>query len=44
MSAGMFLAAFSYVVRRFSSGRGIEAGAQLSVLWQTVPYIVLTTG
>jgi len=43
MSAGMFLAAFSYVVVAFLQAR-IEAGAQLSVLWQTVPYIILTTG
>jgi POT family proton-dependent oligopeptide transporter len=42
MSVGMFLAAFSYVVVAMIQGR-IEAGAQLSVLWQTVPYTILTT-
>jgi POT family proton-dependent oligopeptide transporter len=42
MSLGMFLAAFSYVVVAFLQAR-IEAGVQLSVLWQTVPYIILTT-
>jgi POT family proton-dependent oligopeptide transporter len=38
----MFLGAFSYVIVALLQAR-IEAGAQLSVLWQTVPYIVLTT-
>jgi len=42
MSFGMFLAAFSYVVVAFLQAR-IEAGVQMSVLWQTVPYIILTT-
>jgi POT family proton-dependent oligopeptide transporter len=42
MSYGMFLGAFSYVVVAMIQTR-LEAGAQLSVLWQTVPYIILTT-
>jgi POT family proton-dependent oligopeptide transporter len=42
MSMGMFVAACSYVFVAFIQYR-IEAGEQLSVLWQTVPYIVLTT-
>jgi POT family proton-dependent oligopeptide transporter len=41
MSCGMFLAAFSYVVVALLQSR-IEAGAQLSVLWQGVPYLILT--
>ena len=42
MSYGMFLAAFSYVIVAALQQR-LDAGAQLSVAWQTVPYIVLTT-
>ena len=42
MSYGMFLGAFSYVIVAWLQQR-LEAGAQLSVAWQTVPYIVLTT-
>lgn len=42
MSIGMFIAALSYVVVALIQSR-IEAGAQISVLWQIVPYIVLTT-
>jgi proton-dependent oligopeptide transporter, POT family len=41
MSYGMFLAAGSYVVVAMLQTR-IEAGAQLSVLWQTLPYVILT--
>ncbi len=41
MSCGMFVGAISYVIVAGLQQR-IEAGAQLSVLWQTVPYIVLT--
>jgi POT family proton-dependent oligopeptide transporter len=41
MSAGMFLAGLSYVVVAMLQAR-IDSGAQLSVLWQTVPYIILT--
>jgi POT family proton-dependent oligopeptide transporter len=42
MSYGMFLGAFSYVIVALLQAR-LDAGAQLSVAWQTVPYIVLTT-
>jgi len=42
MSYGMFLAAFSYVVVAGLQQR-LEAGAQLSIAWQTLPYLVLTT-
>jgi POT family proton-dependent oligopeptide transporter len=41
MSMGMFIAAFSYVVVALIQNR-IESGAQISVLWQSVPYIILT--
>jgi POT family proton-dependent oligopeptide transporter len=41
MSYGMFLAAGSYLIVA-ALQRQIEAGAQLNVMWQTVPYIVLT--
>ncbi len=41
MAAGMFLAALSYVVVAMLQSR-IEAGAQLSILWQILPYIILT--
>lgn len=43
MSAGFFLAAASYVIVAWLQQR-LDAGEQLSVLWQTVPYIVITTG
>jgi proton-dependent oligopeptide transporter, POT family len=41
MTLGMFIAAFSYVIVALIQTR-IESGAQLSVLWQALPYIVLT--
>jgi POT family proton-dependent oligopeptide transporter len=41
MSYGMFLAAGSYLVVA-ALQKQIEAGQQLSVLWQTVPYFILT--
>lgn len=41
MSLGMFLAAVSYLIVAWLQNR-IDGGAKLSVLWQTVPYIVLT--
>jgi POT family proton-dependent oligopeptide transporter len=41
MSCGMFVAAASFLVVAWLQGQ-IEAGAQLSVMWQTAPYIVLT--
>ncbi|MGA2243879.1 MAG: MFS transporter [Verrucomicrobiota bacterium] len=42
MSYGMFVAAGSYLVVAALQTR-IEAGAQLCVLWQFVPYLILTT-
>lgn len=41
MSCGMFLSGLSFVVVAMLQTR-IEAGAQLSVLWQFLPYIILT--
>ena len=41
MSTGMFLAAFSFVIVAWLQQR-IDGGAQLTILWQIVPYIVLT--
>jgi proton-dependent oligopeptide transporter, POT family len=41
MSCGMFLAAASYLIVAVLQ-KQIEAGAHLSILWQTVPYLVLT--
>ncbi len=41
MSMGMFFAAASYVVVA-GLQKKIDAGVQLSVLWQTVPYLILT--
>ena len=41
MSVGMFLAAFSFVIVAWLQRR-LDAGEQLSILWQIVPYIVLT--
>ena len=41
MSFGMFLASASYLVVAALQTR-IEHGVQLSVLWQTVPYLILT--
>ncbi len=41
MSFGMFLAAASYLVVAALQTR-IEHGAQLCVLWQTIPYLILT--
>jgi POT family proton-dependent oligopeptide transporter len=42
MSAGMFIAASSFLVVAWLQ-RQIDAGHQLSVLWQIIPYIILTT-
>lgn len=42
MSAGMLLAGFSYVVVGMLQTQ-LDAGARLSVLWQTLPYFILTT-
>ena len=41
MACGMFLAALSYVVVAMLQTR-LDAGAQLCILWQTAPYIILT--
>ena len=41
MAFGMFLAGASYLVVAALQNR-IEHGAHLSVLWQTVPYLILT--
>jgi POT family proton-dependent oligopeptide transporter len=41
MSCGMFVAAGSYLIVA-ALQRQIDGGAQLSVLWQTVPYLILT--
>ena len=43
MGSGMFFAAFSYVIVAWLQQR-IEAGEQISVAWQAVPYVFLTTG
>jgi POT family proton-dependent oligopeptide transporter len=42
MSLGMFMAGFSYVVVAWLQRR-VDAGDQLSILWQTAPYLILTT-
>jgi POT family proton-dependent oligopeptide transporter len=42
MGAGMMLASLSYVVVAMIQTR-VDAGMQLSVLWQTLPYFILTT-
>lgn len=41
MSTGMFLAAGSFVIVAWLQTR-IDGGEQLSILWQTLPYVVLT--
>ena len=41
MSYGMFLAAFSFVIVAVIQVK-IDSGAKVSVMWQIVPYIVLT--
>jgi POT family proton-dependent oligopeptide transporter len=43
MGAGMFFAAASYVIVAWLQHR-LEAGEKLSILWQVLPYLVLTTG
>ncbi len=43
MGCGMFIAAFSYLIVAWLQQR-IEAGEQISVAWQAVPYLFLTTG
>jgi POT family proton-dependent oligopeptide transporter len=41
MAVGLFLTALSYVVVAWLQSR-LAAGDQLSILWQVVPYIILT--
>lgn len=43
IGVGLFLTASSYLIVAYLQFR-IEGGAKLSVLWQTVPYVALTTG
>jgi POT family proton-dependent oligopeptide transporter len=43
MSLGLILTALSYIVVGWIQQR-IEAGVALNLAWQTVPYIILTTG
>jgi dipeptide/tripeptide permease len=43
MGVGMFLAAASYVIVAWLQQR-LDAKAELSVMWQVLPYTVLTTG
>jgi proton-dependent oligopeptide transporter, POT family len=43
MGSGLVLAALSYVVVGLLQTR-VDAGAQLNVLWQTLPYFMLTAG
>jgi POT family proton-dependent oligopeptide transporter len=43
MGCGFFITAFSYVIVAWLQQR-IEAGEQISVAWQVVPYVFLTTG
>lgn len=42
MSLGMFITAASYVIVALLQ-KQVESGAQISVAWQTLPYLVLTT-
>lgn len=41
MSAGFFLAGFSFVLVAWFQVR-VDAGAQLSILWQAAPYLIIT--
>lgn len=41
MCAGMFLAGFSFVIVAWLQQR-IDVGQQLSILWQLIPYIIIT--
>ena len=42
MSYGMFIATFCYVIVAMIQHR-LEAGVSLSILWQIIPYIIITT-
>jgi POT family proton-dependent oligopeptide transporter len=43
MGAGLVLGAVAYVMVGLLQTR-VDDGAKLSVLWQTIPYLLLTTG
>lgn len=43
MTAGMVLAALSFVACALIQTR-VDAGENLSILWQVIPYVLLTTG
>jgi proton-dependent oligopeptide transporter, POT family len=43
MGAGLVLAGVAYLIVGGLQTR-VDAGAQMSVLWQTIPYLILTTG
>jgi POT family proton-dependent oligopeptide transporter len=43
MGAGLVFGGISYIIVGLLQTR-VDAGAQLSVLWQTIPYFLLTTG
>ncbi len=43
MGTGLVLAAVAYLIVGALQTR-VDAGAQLNVLWQTIPYLILTTG
>jgi len=43
MGTGLVLAAVAYLIVGGLQTR-VDAGAQMSVLWQTIPYLILTTG
>jgi proton-dependent oligopeptide transporter, POT family len=43
MGTGLVLAAVSYVIVGALQTR-VDAGLKMSVLWQTIPYLILTTG
>ena len=40
MCTGMFLAAFSFII--VAAAKQIDGGAQVNILWQVAPYIVIT--
>ncbi|KAB2646913.1 MAG: POT family MFS transporter [Verrucomicrobia bacterium] len=42
MASGFFLAGFSFVIVAWLQTR-VDAGEQMSILWQALPYLILTT-
>ncbi len=42
MAAGFFLSGFSFVIVAWLQTR-VDAGEQMSILWQVLPYLILTT-